>query len=290
MNTDDATMRLLVLSDLHVEIADFEPAAFDADLVVLAGDIHNGALAPRWARHTFPDHPILMIAGNHEFYDGERARVLDELRDAARESQVQFLENEETEIDGVRFLGCTLWTDYRAFEQPGRALQLPTEQAMAACGRMIADHFAIRLNDGQSVRAFSPQDAASLHAQSREWLEGALARSRRGTTVVVTHHLPSWRSVHPAFGHWVSNAGFVSDLDPLVGLADLWIHGHTHTSHRYRLGGAEVVCNPRGYPRFENPPAAIAGGCAKAPVRGAIDFENRDFDAAFVVEIRRRRA
>jgi hypothetical protein len=212
------------------------------------------------------------------------------LRDAARESQVEFLENEEAEIDGVRFLGCTLWTDYRAFEWPGRALQLPTGQAMAACARMIADHFAIRLDDGQSVRAFSPQDAASLHAQSRDWLEGALARPCLGTTVVVTHHLPSWHSVHPAFGQWVSNAGFVSDLDPLVGLADLWIHGHTHTSHRYRLGRAEVVCNPRGYPRRENPPPAITDGCENAPAKGAIDFENRDFDPGFVVEIPRRRA
>ena len=279
-------MRLLVLSDLHVEIAEFAPGAFDADLVVLAGDIHNGALAPQWARRVFPDHPILMVAGNHEFYDGERNRVLDALRESALRSEVRFLENEEAEIDGVRFLGCTLWTDYRAFEQPQRALRLPIEQAMAACARLIADHVAIRLDDGKSVRGFTPLDAARLHAQSRAWLEDALARRGDGATVVVTHHLPSWRSVHPAFAHWVSNAGFVSDLDPLVGLADLWIHGHTHTSQSYRLAGAQVVCNPRGYPRRAQP---LESDEAQAQAQGpAAVFENPNFDPGLVVEVRSR--
>ena len=288
-------MRLLVLSDLHVEVAAFEPAGFDADLVVLAGDIHNGAQAPRWARRAFPDHPILFVPGNHEFYDGERAGVLEEMRCAARDSRVQLLENEETVIDGVRFLGCTLWTDFRAFEQPGRVPQLSAEQAMQACEGLIADFFAIRTLDGPTLRSFAPRDAAGLHARSRAWLERSLARPFDGATVVVTHHLPSWRSVHPAFSQWVSNAAFVSHLDPLLGLADLWIHGHTHTSHRYRIGGAEVVCNPRGYPRYEHVPAVAPGDPRDAPGAGAsasrrrlVGFENPDFDPALVVDPGRR--
>lgn len=280
-------MRLLVLSDLHAEVAAFEPAAFDADVVVLAGDIHNGAQAPHWARRAFPGHPILMVAGNHEFYDGELERVRDELRDAARLAQVHLLENEETSIDGVRFVGCTLWTDFRAFEAPGRTPQLPAEQAMRACGGLIADYFAIRVAAGGALRTFTPQDAAGLHARSRAWLEGALARTHDGPTVVVTHHLPSWRSVHPDFARWVSNAGFVSHLDALVERADLWIHGHTHTSHRYRIGRAEVVCNPRGYPRYASRPQAQPGERTPA-ARQLIGFENPGFDPAFVVELPRR--
>jgi predicted phosphodiesterase len=277
-----------VLSDLHVEVAAFEPAAFDADLVVLAGDIHNGAQAPHWARRAFPEHPILMVAGNHEFYDGELERVLDESRDAARLAQVHLLENEEATIDGVRFLGCTLWTDFRAFEQPGRTPRLPAEQAMRMCSGLIADYFAIRLADGSVPRPFTPHDAASLHARSRRWLESALARSHDGPTVVVTHHLPSWRSVHPEFEQWVSNAGFVSHLDTLVERADVWIHGHTHTSHRYRIGRAEVVCNPRGYPRHGGPPPAAPGAVAAPASRQPIGFENPAFDPSLVVDLRGR--
>jgi hypothetical protein len=75
--------------------------------------------------------------------------------------------------------------------------------------------------------------------------------------VVITHHLPSWRSVAPSFMRALSNPAFASDLDHLFEGVDLWIHGHAHTSHDYLAAGCRVVCNPRGYPMraggFENP-------------------------------------
>ena len=249
-------MRLLVLSDLHLERAPFEPAAADADVVVLAGDIHNGPRAVGWAREAFPRHPIVQVAGNHEFYDGEHGSTLDAMRRAAREAQVCFLENEAVVLEGVRFLGCTLWSDFRLFEAPGRPLELPAARAMEANRRLIADYRAIGFEAPEGSRRFDPADAARLHAESVGWLDGALAQAFPGPTVVVTHHLPSWRSVHPDFAAWISNASFASDLDHLVARSDCWIHGHTHASRRYRLGRAEVACNPRGYPRppgFENP-------------------------------------
>jgi len=48
----------------------------------------------------------------------------------------------------------------------------------------------------------------------------------------------------------------------------LWVHGHTHSSHDYRVGGCRVVCNPRGY---QPAPQALP--------------ENHFFDAQRVVEI-----
>lgn len=276
-------MRLTVLSDLHVEVAEFEPPAVDADLVVLAGDIHNGEASLHWARAAFPDRDILMVAGNHEFYDGEYADTLARMRAAARETGVRLLEEEAVEIGGVRFLGCTLWTDFRVFEATGREPSLPVQQAMEANRRLVADFFAIRVAEGDGLRAFTPEDSVRLHESSRRWLQRELARPSRCPTVVVTHHLPSWRSVHPAFARWVTNAAFASDLDPLVERADLWIHGHTHTTQRYRVGRAQVVCNPRGYPRYA-PPRPGDGADPEAPARLA-GFENPQFDPELVVEI-----
>ena len=63
-----AKVRLHILSDLHIEFAPFEPTAVDADLVVLAGDIHVGTTALQWARNAFPNKQILFVPGNHEFY------------------------------------------------------------------------------------------------------------------------------------------------------------------------------------------------------------------------------
>ena len=63
-------------------------------------------------------------------------------------------------------------------------------------------------------------------------------------------------------------ACFVSDLEAriLQWQPQLWLHGHTHDSFDYRIGGTRVVANPRGY----------------AP-DGVV--ENTHFDAAFVIEL-----
>jgi hypothetical protein len=153
---------------------------------------------------------------------------------------------------------------------------------MAGNLRLLADYHAIEMAEagaGMARRRFSPLDAVRMHEASRAWLEHELAAPLQAYTVVVSHHLPSWRSVSPAFAASPSNPAFVSDLDALVGRSDVWIHGHTHSSHRYAIDAAQVVCNPRGYPgRIKPRPGATAAACA-------VEFENPAFDPACIVDL-----
>jgi predicted phosphodiesterase len=265
-------MRLLVLSDLHVEFTPFDAAQLDRrrfDLVVLAGDIHHAADAVEWGRRSFPDHPIVQVAGNHEFYGSAYQPALDLMRSAAARLDVHLLENDAVEIDGVSFAGCTAWTDFRLYERAGRPAHMTSAQAMVVSRRRIIDYDLVRWQDPdapEGVRAFRPEDSAALHRHSRGWLESHLRRATPGPRVVVTHHLPSWFSVSPEFACADSNPGFASDLDDLFPGVDLWIHGHTHSSHDYVASGTRIVCNPRGYPWKD-------GG-----------FENRRFDPLRIVE------
>lgn len=78
-------MKIRVLSDLHLENDEPElvPHAH-ADLIVLAGDIHNHAAGPRWAAQTFDDTvPVVYVPGNHEYYGGEFGALESALIDAA---------------------------------------------------------------------------------------------------------------------------------------------------------------------------------------------------------------
>lgn len=230
-------MRIRVLSDLHLEVAPFDPPAAAADVVVLAGDIHNGAAGVEWAKRHFAG-PVIFVAGNHEPFDAEFHATAAALKEAAAGSNVSVLDCEEAVLDGVRFLGCTLWSDFALY---GAAA---CEIAMESARRVVPDFRVIAFGE----RRFTTDDWLALHRAHRAWLEERLAASFAGPTLVVTHFLPHPGSIAPRFAAHPLNPAFASDLSPLLARATLWIHGHTHAASDYRAGGARIVCNPRGYP------------------------------------------
>ncbi|OIQ96304.1 3',5'-cyclic adenosine monophosphate phosphodiesterase CpdA [mine drainage metagenome] len=250
-------MRIHVLSDLHIEVAAYQPQPVECDVVVLAGDIGNHVRGMEWGRHNWPDREILYVPGNHEFYRLGRIETLREMRVRARELSVHLLDNDEVVIAGIRFLGSTLWTDFDLF---GGELK---KAAMAEGKKYLNDFRLIR----ERFRMFGPARSAQLHKTSRAWLAAKLNEPFPGKTVVVTHHLPSARSVADRYKASLTSACFASHLDELMGASVLWIHGHTHDSFDYVLHGTRVVCNPRGYCRNPDKP------------------ENREFDPALVVEV-----
>lgn len=250
-------MKILVLSDLHNEFTVFEPIETDADVIVLAGDIDNGDAGLKWARKTWPARKIVYVIGNHEYYRRDFAETQASLRQAARARDIYLLEDNEAIIDGVRFLGATLWTDFEYFGADKKAMAMEEGQN--------------RLNDFRLIQygqlgTFSPEHSVDLHKRSLAWLTAKLDEPFDGPTVVVTHHLPSEKSVAERFTDTPLSGCFVSHLDYLFGKMGLWIHGHTHDSFDYVANGTRVVCNPRGY----------------VTSRGA---ENAGFDPSKVVEV-----
>lgn len=241
-------MKLLVLSDLHVEFSPFTPdvaATNAADVVVLAGDIHRGSQVIPWARTTFPDKPVVLVAGNHEFYSHRWDAMVDRWREEALRYDVHFLEDQAITIEGIRFLGSTLWTDFEFFGTSR------VEECMKVAQRMMADY--------RAISGCSPKRTLERHLVSRGWLERELQEPGH-RPVVVTHHYPHKSSTAKQYLDDLGTAAFGSQLpESLIRQTSLWIHGHTHSSHCYDVGQCRVVANPRGYPRgwkqggFENP-------------------------------------
>lgn len=269
-------MKILVLSDLHLEFGTFVvPLEIDYDVVILAGDIAvPGSKAVRWAARasTFGRaSDVLFVAGNHEFYgqciETERAAM-----QRTSDPRVHVLDGSEVVIQGVRFLGCTLWTDFALRIQTPWGLVSDPAKAMHESGMAMNDYQVIRMqadSDGTRRRPLTPEHTLALHRAQRAWLESKLAEPFDGSTVVITHHAPHRNSVASEYeSDWVS-AAFVSELpDELFDVPVLWVHGHTHASLDYRVRGCRVVCNPRGYlqPRSGEP-------------------ENEQFDPGLVMEI-----
>jgi predicted phosphodiesterase len=231
-------MRLNILSDLHLSRGALPIPANEADVVILAGDIARPRDAVSWAARF--GKPVLYVPGNHEFYGGSVAGTVTELKRLTAGICIRVLDSDEAVIDGVRFLGTTLWTDFMLF---GDAETRAT--AMQEAQRMMRDFSSIRIGEAP----FTPEASAALFAQHVAWLEKKLGQPHAGPTVVITHHAPSRRSVHPRFAASLLSACFVSDAERLIDgtRARLWIHGHTHDSFDYVVNGTRVLCNPRGY-------------------------------------------
>jgi len=251
-----AFMKIQIMSDLHLEFAPFHLEVVDADIVILAGDIQqSGIQGVGWAQDCF-DVPVLYTPGNHEFYS--MVLTMDEIREEmhrqCKGSNVQLLDCNHWELDGVRFLGTTLWTDL-----------LNSPFGGVSCGVISSDAGYIKVSDHEGL---NDRFAQSLFDENSKWLKSELEKPFIGKTVVITHHAPSGASMHAQYAQNPWNSCFITNMEHLMGdHVDLWIHGHTHSSFDYRLHGTRVVCNPRGYPDHFG------------------EYENSEFNPSFVVEI-----
>ncbi len=242
-------VRLNILSDLHLGLGDLALPETDADAVILAGDIARPGQAIAWARR-FP-RPVVYVPGNHEFYGSDLPATVASLRSLAAGSRIHVLDRQGCVLCGLRFLGVTLWTDFM-LEGDGA----PRARAMAMAAERLRDFSRIDSAENPGT-PFTPEESARVFRGQLDWLAQKLSKPCECPTVVVTHHAPSRRSVHPRFADAPLNAAFASDVERLMGggRVALWVHGHMHDSFDYGVRGTRVVCNPRGYAGIEENPA-----------------------------------
>lgn len=225
-------MRINYFSDVHLEFGDQALPNTDADIVVAAGDIGVYKQGVEWLKKI--DKPVLYVAGNHEFYNNQYQKVLETLRKVCAGSNIIFLEQDQVVIQGVRFLGCTLWTD----------LYIDGEEKAEAIGKSLNDFRKVDFNK----EAFNQRNFSELHYQAKSWLEAELRKPHAGKTVVITHHAPtewSWIETPNA----LKKMAYCNDLKPFIYEHEIavWFHGHVHNLGDYRIADARILSNTRGY-------------------------------------------
>lgn len=167
------------------------------------------------------------------------------MREVARQMDVHFLECDEVTISGVRFLGTTLWTNFELYGSLAVAMHFGGKRMNDFQYIKTFRGFARQADGGIALRNFKPEDARHEHDLSVAWLDAELAKGDTARTVVITHHAPSRRSLHPRFDRDDLSPCYISDLPHLLGRSALWIHGHVHDSFDYEVTGTRVVANPR---------------------------------------------
>lgn len=228
-------MRIQILSDLHFEFHKDGGKAFvngylkpkGVDVLVIAGDIdvaghHYDAFST--ITKAYPDARILFVPGNHDFYGSSIRQGVRDIHFAARKfPNLTVLYNKMVIINGIQFLGTTLW--FR--RSPGYEI------------------YRYEMNDFRAISDVDP-GAFKENKKALRFLRWHLNRK----SFCITHHVPTPNSTPPQYKLSNINMFFVTDLTKLILAREprLWIHGHTHNSFNYTLGNAtHVVCNPLGY-------------------------------------------
>lgn len=246
-------MKIAVLSDIHAEFYKHDaewlpPLPLNADVLVLAGDIAIGRdleIVVNRISNALPHTTIVVVAGNHEFYRQPRQTTLQTYRDVfAQNSRVHFLENNYVDIDGIRFIGATLWTGFKLHDETD-----DRNYVKAMIQAAVSDFRLIR-EEGLLDKTFSPNHAEKLFYESRAVIQSLLKLSDARKTVIVTHFPPIPQLHHPHFPiDWLSSY-FTADCSDIVANYSpaYWIYGHNHWSYQEVIGPTHFVSNQYGYP------------------------------------------
>lgn len=241
-------MILRILSDIHLESCPnyfiAEMAGEEDQTLILAGDTYPYYKTIKGNRRDFFKNisdrfkNIIYVPGNHEYYFGDFNKGDELLREYFSEFyNIFYLNGNCVEIDGIKIVGCALWSDIDPITE---------------------SHFARFFNDYRTIRSgeqcLSVAQTVFLHQEHKKFIK----ENTDSNCVVVSHHCPSYKSVHAKFTNDDYNPFFYSHLDDLIIETSprLWIHGHTHCSFNYAIGDTRIICNPKGYYnpyRFANP-------------------------------------
>lgn len=227
-------MKIHYMSDLHLEFGTPKKVFDDleGDILILAGDIidakFHGLDTLKYICSKF--NTVIEILGNHEFYKGKFGLVYDNLKEVLPDN-VYLLEDEYIELNGIRFIGCTLWS-------------YMNEVDCYFAKMRMNDYRVIRSGPRKEpwLRKLSPTETVAKHLKSARYLDDNITNN----SVVITHHAPSFKSCNPDYE---GNTAYATDLSDMMleNKPTFWIHGHMHETQNYMIGDTNILANPFGY-------------------------------------------
>lgn len=220
----------------------------DEDVLVLAGDIHTLHRHHEILDQVPSNLPVVLIAGNHEFYKSNFEDTLEKLRALpSRYLNCHFLHNTHTVISGVPFFGGTMYTDFK-LNEPADEVHSKIEAT-----KWINDfRRLIYIDDSKEPsgsRIWNVYDHIKGHEEFKAALTVWLKDTEGQKRVVVSHFTPSPQAIHPRWlrGDTYLNAYFNANMEKYMGWEGLWLYGHTHDSGDFAVGDTRCVGNPFGY-------------------------------------------
>jgi predicted phosphodiesterase len=261
-------MKLTLVSDLHLEFCGITLPGDPESTLLLAGDIvpaacmqtqrtdrDNSRIRDR-ARIFFDDvskkyKGVFYIMGNHEHYHGIIEDDFNTITEFLKDYPITCLNGTSVPLTAnTRLYGATLWTNFR-----------DKDPIAMNAARMGMNDFCGMIRHKKDKHGMTPKftadDSYLQHQNDLRYLRDEMAVWPSNEFLVMTHHCPSYESIAPKYIGDNLNFAFASDLSNVIldnPRIKTWVHGHTHTTFDYKIGDCRVICNPRGYTRYEHTP------------------------------------
>jgi len=241
-------LRIFNVSDLHLEYYvdhhvlyhRLHPILPHADVLVLAGDVGypNKEYKSLLNKFKLKYKHVVLVPGNHEYYVTEnfnRQAVWNQLQDICTSESCHLLNNSSIELEGVNFLGTTLWS------------------------RISPKYECIAMETFKSFAKIflSLQVANKEFQQSVDWLKQELQTSTNDRQVVISHHVPSYSLQHWKYATNTSrykeliDSLFYSEILDVFNLSKVkyWFCGHSHEYNVMTHKSTQIILNPYGTPQ-----------------------------------------
>lgn len=242
-------MKIRIWSDLHADGAAFKFTEEHLDeVLVLAGDITNSVYRTAHVVNALGKNfkHVILVFGNHEYYHGQTlpANASDEFyAEIENKDKVHLLNPGSVTIDGVLFIGATLWSD---FNKGDPLVKWAAERGINDF-RLMKTYY-----DGSNFVSATADWMIRQHKAELMYIRERCKCAKADKIVVVTHFPPIRDFQHAKWGTIQNNplnGYFMSDLD--YEIMDLgighWICGHTHDGSQFIKHDIQFLCNPRGY-------------------------------------------
>lgn len=246
-------MKIQYLSDLHLEFYNDDHISIiekyidtkDTDVLILAGDIDVWSVgwesSPiyNWFSKNFK-HTIY-IPGNHEYYP-KKVKLSKKPINYKIRDNVYIIDNDYIDIDNVRFIGSTLWSNIF----PDKEFQIM--KSMNDFKKIQQDE--INTSFGYESYKLSVPFLNEVNKISKDFIFNNLSNEKNN--LVITHHLPSFSCISPVYKGNVLNSAFANnDLDYKIMDSNIkyWIYGHSHGNmDDFYLNNTMLTANQLGYP------------------------------------------
>ena len=182
---------------------------------------------------------VIVITGNHEYYNN---RCIDMKTINAgiktmceKFKNVHFLNNSSFDIDDVRFIGTTLWTNMPD-DKKYKVASLYSDYQYIYCEERIHLH---------------PDYTNKLHRESLAYIASAVNEgvAQGKKNIVLTHHTPTFQFTDPKYKDELYGLGLSTEYSHCMNgeYVKYWACGHTHVNlPDTTINGTTLICNQYG--------------------------------------------